>query len=177
MFRLSFVLAVLSIISFTSCNSTKLDRLLTGMSRTEDIYMDQRPISILEYKEFVYNQAEDKKKKYLPKDAESLAQYNSAENNGSPVKGIDFVQAKSYCEWRSIIWNETGLNYKFDFHIPNKSEWELTNAKPDYSDLKAEWIQINDKYVKMPYEDADKDILLKDTGFRCSLIAIEKSEI
>jgi formylglycine-generating enzyme required for sulfatase activity len=148
------------------------------MRNHDGTMIDERPITVMEYKEFIFYQRGERKQYLLPIPEDNLKFYLDTKNHHKSVKGISFDKAKAYCDWRSDVWNSKGLDYHFTYKLPAYSEWKKYEINPAYGDLAGEWTFNSDIFSIYNYEtrEIENRDNYDDIGFRCKVVYEELSE-
>ena len=167
--RHMILLCAITIFNFSACSVRPPGQHLTGMTSQGDIYIDEDPISVMEYKEFIYFQPDAEKAQWMPQAEEALDFLDPIDNLPKPVIGLSAEQVMAYCRWRSEIWNAKDIDARFEFRLPTTEERLALQSKTPDNFLTSEYVDSDGSYVILNLEERSVSTYpdAGQVGFRC----------
>lgn len=148
---------------------------------SENLYFQETEVTNLEWKEYLYFTRLDSGEQYyasmLPDQSKLPCPNYFYDNfyNLYPLVGINYDQAKAYCNWKTEVANiifevHCRKNIHLTFRLPTQEEWELAVADNDYTtdDLPVVKISIDGhSYLRklLSLKESTKDVKKKVVAF------------
>ncbi len=151
------------VVAMCACSVTKTPQ-MTAMTLHGMLMMDEYPIRVIEYREFLYYQSTDSKKMLVPADSEARFYLNDPHNLEKPVRGINAEQALAYCQWRSQVWNQKGDGHRYRFRLPTVEEMRESD------------VDFGAGFLSRELAVADEGVIAYGEGFESPDVATKKGD-